>query len=176
KIFMGMLSKLISRGKTDQDKPQIFTYCDKGKTDKVLHLLDNGADVNMVWKSVDQSLVTRAALLNQEEMVKLLIERGANVNPKYGETLCEAVSSQNIEIVRMVLNAGARVNGDFGFENNTPLHRAAYTGIAEIVQLLLSAGADTGARNRNIETPLQIAERLGFKECAELLKVGMTKP
>lgn len=170
---MGMISNFFSRFKKDQDKPLIFTYCDKGKTDKVRQLLDNGADVNSVWKNVDQSLVTRAALMNLEEMVKLLIERGADVNSKYGETLCAAVSSQNIEIVRMVLKAGARVKGDFGFENNTPLHRAAYTGIADIVRLLLSYGADTVARNRNLETPLQIAERLGFKECAETLKTGI---
>jgi ankyrin repeat protein len=64
-----------------------------------------------------------------------------------------------IDIVRMLLQAGARVNGDFSFENATPLRRAAHIGNAELMKLLLSCGADTECRHRNFEKPITIADR-----------------
>ena len=42
----------------------------------------------------------------------------------------------------------------------TPLHAAVASGHAEVVRLLLEAGADAGARNKRGKTPRQLAKKL----------------
>eukprot|EP00038_Savillea_parva_P007305 m.169169 g.169169 ORF g.169169 m.169169 type:complete len:216 (-) comp13065_c0_seq1:236-883(-) len=52
---------------------------------------------------------------------------------------------------------------------NTALHRAAAKGNAEILQMLLNAGAKPSAANENGWTPLHDAAFNGHTECVELL-------
>ena len=51
----------------------------------------------------------------------------------------------------------------------TPLHNAVMFDHKEIVELLISRGADVDAKNRKGQTPLLFAMRLDSKEIAELL-------
>jgi ankyrin repeat protein len=49
------------------------------------------------------------------------------------------------------------------------LHFAAQRGHKEVVELLITKGADMHARDPNEQTPLHIAASRGYKEIAELL-------
>ncbi|MBL8019502.1 MAG: ankyrin repeat domain-containing protein [Leptospirales bacterium] len=51
----------------------------------------------------------------------------------------------------------------------TPLDVASYKGHAEIVRILLEAGAHVNARS------LQLAQEYGYKEIAELLQAAMAR-
>ena len=51
----------------------------------------------------------------------------------------------------------------------TPLMLAAFTGYADIVQLLINAGAEIHARDREGNTALSIAERKGYTRITALL-------
>ena len=51
----------------------------------------------------------------------------------------------------------------------TPLHRAVWQDTAEIVQLLIAAGADVNARTETGSTPLHSAAQLGTAETIEAL-------
>jgi len=51
----------------------------------------------------------------------------------------------------------------------TPLMLAAFTGYADIVQLLISAGAIVHARDRDGNTAMSIADRKGFTRIRTLL-------
>jgi len=86
----------------------------------------------------------RIAIRNGDiEIVKMLLHRGANIDPvnMFAVTpLHSAVESKNMEIVELLLNQGANVNAR-DFSSSTPLLLAAEEGSEEIVKLLLKHGA-----------------------------------
>ncbi len=86
---------------------------------------------------------------------------------KVTESLPQAASDGDIERVRSLLSAGAKVN-EKDKDGQTALHRAVKHGHKAVVELLLAKGADVGATYR-YETPLYAAALAGHKEIAELL-------
>jgi ankyrin repeat protein len=102
------------------------------------------------------NILTRAALLPAEEK-SLVLDKFLEF---YGETpLHTAVNSGSLEIVNLLLKAGANVNvgyvpASLAESNQTPLYRAAVRGDMDMVELLLSKGADTDAVDSNGQTPI----------------------
>lgn len=70
---------------------------------------------------------------------------------------------RNGETVRVKRFIDAGVNLDGMVDNETPLTVAAKMGHADIVQMLVEAGADTSLPNGSGETAVQLAERAGHK-------------
>ena len=66
------------------------------------------------------------------------------------------VFSSNFEGTKFLIDAGADVKKTFS-DGSTMLHLAAETGAAEMVQLLLSSGADPTIKNNGGLTPLDVA-------------------
>ncbi len=64
-----------------------------------------------------------------------------------------------VEIVRMLIDAGADVNAQDDEEDTkcTPLHYAAFNGHEEIVRMLIDAGANLNVQNGSDSTPLHDA-------------------
>ena len=93
------------------------------------------------------TLLHLAALCGSKEIVKLLLEAGADVNIVEDRSdttaLHVAVSNKDKELVTLLLNARADINIAEGIRSATALHMAAYQGKEEIVKLLLEAGAKT---------------------------------
>lgn len=84
-----------------------------------------------------------AADNNSLKLVKLLVERGADVNisGEDGETaLAKAINRGNLEIVELLLAEGAYPNQ--GIMGQPPLVLAVQTGRPEMVELLLKHGAN----------------------------------
>jgi len=81
----------------------------------------------------------------------------------------EAFKAGNIEAVKQHLAAGTDVNAKGPNAGLTPLHRAAYYGLKEIVELLLDKGADVNAKEEVGWTPLHYAAAMSHKAIAELL-------
>ena len=85
--------------------------------------------------------------------MKLLLERGADVNVQAGQygTALLAASFFNCEvIVMLLLDKGADVNVQAG-QYGTALQAALYGGHEEIVKLLLENGAEVHAKDNNLE-------------------------
>jgi hypothetical protein len=83
----------------------------------------------------------------------------------------EAVKAGDLEAVRRLLAEDpSLLNARDAGSGATPLHWAAWSGHAAIVSLLISSGADTSAKNRKGETPLNVAERAGRAEVIRLLR------
>lgn len=70
--------------------------------------------------------------------------------------LCAAAHHGNLAMVKMLVDAGARVNV-LDMQNETPLFEAAYHGHIDIVRFLLQCGASPNFKNRKYSRPLNAA-------------------
>src|SRR5687768_5551699 len=75
------------------------------------------------------------------------------------------------DLIRLLLAFGADPN-QRGINDYTPLHMAVAENNPAAVRLLLDGGADPQLRTRidNYETPLEMADSLGFAEIAAMLR------
>jgi ankyrin repeat protein len=118
------------------------------------------------------TLLFSAVNYGHGDIVKMLLDAGANVHAKNGSgstALIGAATRNYKEIVELLLGAGADVHAKNG-SGSTALIAAATQGRKETVELLLGAGADVHAKNGIGSTALiAAAGRQGCKETAELL-------
>lgn len=90
------------------------------------------------------AILHRAAQNGKGEIVKLLIDAGADVNgmTRGGRTPLHFAAKHNkIETVRILLEEGADVNAT-SVRDESPLHIAAHNDNVEMLDLLVEAGAD----------------------------------
>ena len=86
---------------------------------------------------------------NNLDEVRKLIAKGADVNEKAPDGLTPlllAARSGYLEIVKVLLEAGASVHIVDWAMKSTPLHKSAYMGHADIIPLLISKGIDINAQ------------------------------
>jgi ankyrin repeat protein len=105
------------------------------------------------------------------EAVKLLLDKGANVNAKDNEgwhPLQHAAKRGNLEIVKLLLEKGADVNATNG-GGGTALVSAAYRGYTDIAKLLVERGANVNTKENDQTTPLMWAARAGQTNSVVLL-------
>ncbi len=142
----------------------------KGDVAAITAALDAGASVDEGDKrGTPLYLAVRGGHL---AAAKLLIERGADVNaaptPPLGPPLMPAVAKRNIDLINLLLDAGANANARRG--GDTVLHIAVTFGCLDCVEALVKAGADVNARTKKDgKTPLHVAEMKGRREVADYL-------
>ncbi|XP_078427641.1 uncharacterized protein LOC144700114 [Wolffia australiana] len=100
--------------------------------------------------------------------VKLLLERGASLEPKDEEgaiPLHDACAGGFVDIVQLLLDAAGntedikRMLDTVDSENETALHHAARGEHLEVVQLLLKAGASPLKQNIYGKTPAELCDQ-----------------
>lgn len=153
--------------------------CYSGNFDLVKMLVEAGADVDLPDSSGTVPLVRAIVSWHEtDEVVKYLIECGANVNACAGETwtpLEAAVHENAADIVKLLLDAGA--NPQICSEKTEySLVTAADWGYVDIVKMLLDAGADPNFSADENCTPLVAACRWGHDEAAALLLQAGANP
>lgn len=84
-------------------------------------------------------------------------------------TLHEAVRSGNYEVVKLILEAGANVNEVASLRETALHIAAEEDENVSIVQLLATAGADLSAQRIFDETPLAVARRSGAQNIVKVL-------
>jgi ankyrin repeat protein len=96
------------------------------------------------------------------------VERNVEEEMQMG-ALMDAVNHNAIDEVRTLIRQGVDVN-QLDAQQNAPLVIAAYKGYAEIVRMLLEAGADVAAVDPGMKaTALHAASYAGRTEAAKLL-------
>ena len=113
-----------------------------------------------------------AAMRGDLEAVRLLLAEGVDVNAVQGDgntALHWAAYRRNAELVRLLVDARADTAAKTRIGDMTPLFMAAKVGDAEIMELLLQAGADANIANTNGTTPLMLAAGSGKTAAVQLL-------
>ena len=134
-------------------------------------LLGNGAKVGDTDRE-GKTALHHAAAGGNTEAVKLLIEGGAEVDPKdtlYGRTpLHNAAYSGNAATAAVLLAHGANISAadNAGFQ---PIHAAARGGNLPVLKFLLEKGADIAAMESHGGTPLHRATMDGRLDAVNLL-------
>ena len=132
-------------------------------------LIKAGADVNSAIYDHADTPLTSAASLGRVDLVKLLIDSGANVNQSsiYGTPLQVAVGRNNVDCVKLLV---PHVN------DKDPFLLASKSGHVECVKIFLDSGVDVNAkigiheqRKQNTVTALMKAASGNQLECVEFL-------
>ncbi|MCF8297134.1 MAG: tetratricopeptide repeat protein [Saprospiraceae bacterium] len=130
-----------------------------GNTKVIKYLVLQGAELNYFSKS-DSSTALMYALTNfNDTTVKLLINRGADVNlcSVGGLSLLHFSARDDLyEITKILIEKGIDVNlhSNLGY---TPLILAAYNGNIEIIELLMEKGADKTLKDKNNKNAIDYA-------------------
>ncbi len=149
-----------------------------GLPDVVQRLIWAGADVNARNKEGYTPLLHASSpeygVTDQEstEVIRLLIEAGANVNANPGSwsAIIAGTFFLQMEAFQMLLDNGANVNANY--KGMRPIHGAARTNI-EKVKLLLAKGAEVNVAYKGGNTPLHVAAGSGKPEIIlALLEAG----
>ena len=152
---------------------------DPAKIKLVKLLLRKGADVNSVSQKWHSTALVGAAKSGDEGLVETLLDANADPNaPTYDDEtpLHAAVGSGKVDLVRLLINAGAHVNIRPAPNGHpTPLQAAVKSGNIGLVRLLINAGGDVNTRpvSREGRTCLQIACEEGVTQMFNyLLQLG----
>jgi len=129
-------------------------------------LIENGANVNAVDQHRGWSAVFWATVQLNPEAVRLLVDKGADVNLADKDGYTPLHFAQTVETAQVLLRAGAEVNAA-AHDGNTPLHMVSEV---EIAKLLIGHGADVNVENRAHQTPLDSAVARGDEAVAKLLR------
>lgn len=136
--------------------------------------IKKGADVNYMFEDYTDNPLDMAICANSIEIVKLLLENGANPNVQISGNgvitstpLLKAVSEQNLTMIKLLVDHGADVNFSCHLYNQpdkkmtSPLIQTIVTTYTkdsmEIFDYLLQKGADINYVTAEGDTPLIVA-------------------
>jgi uncharacterized protein len=178
----------VYRGKKDvlarllAERPtlDIFEAAAVGDAARVRELLDRDPALASAYAPDGFHPLGLAAFFRHRDVLRLLIERGADVaaparNPLAVTALHSAVATDvadvDLGMVEALLAAGAPVNAPHQ-GGGTPLHTVAFTGNAEVARMLLERGADPLVRTDDGKTAIDIARERGHEDVVRLLERG----
>jgi ankyrin repeat protein len=164
-LIMRSMAKSIYRVENALDLAQ------RGKMDQLAVLLDDGLSVNTA-DGGGITLLMCASMRGHENVARMLVERGAEVNQRTHEkdyAALHAAAGIGAEgLVAYLLDQGADPNGK-AFGGITPLHSAAGGSDRMTVLALLAGGANVDIQNDAGDTAMHIACRKNALEVLQTL-------
>ncbi len=174
--FAGALLLALSYGgaawaQTTGDLDEFFRSVTDGRTE----IVREGLRQNPDWANAELFMgirpVYRAAVLNREDIVALLLEAGADVNARTdrGTHALHAAAQHGYDpILQRLLAAGAEVDAA-NDEGQTPLFLAIRNGHEGSAEALLAKGANVAVVDVHGRTPLHYAAGMGRLKTVQLL-------
>jgi ankyrin repeat protein len=174
-----------------KDSPLEYAVREKGGDAETVHLLLRAGADHHHRDGRDRTAFQNVLGYGNVAVARVMIEFGADVNdrtaadcrtwqedptewtllhdPWAARPLYVAVCSGSVELVELLLNAGARID-DLSFSWSA-LHAAAAMPDSEMVELLLARRADLYVQSADGRTPAELLA--GFSKSAELLRAAM---
>jgi len=172
-----LLVQLFPEMKAANLERSLLAAVDQGDLAAAKKSLEQGAKVD-ARNDKGRTALSLAVSAGQLQIIKALVEKGADVNARTptetGSTvLAFAVRGKNLEVISYLLVLGAEVDLK-GRNGATPLCHAAARGETDIVELLISKGADPNLHGiydstGNYETPLMAAAGANHLDTVSLL-------
>ncbi len=125
-------------------------------------------DVNLANR-FDETPLMYAAIIGDVDFAKALIQRGAQVNRLGWAPLHYAASRGQTKMVQFLLDHGAFPNAPAA-DGSSPLLLAVTSRKADVVKLLLAAGADPKAINQQRKIALDMAREMKLSSIVSLLE------
>jgi ankyrin repeat protein len=138
----------------------------ENRTEIVSFLVEHGAnmEVKIEIKDLDFTALHLAVNMKNPEIVKYLIEKGADIEAMVNDSdetaLYRAVSQGQTNIAKILVENGATIEAR-SWTGMTALHWAIDTNHLETVQYLLEVGADVNAKGYYGNTALHFASFFG---------------
>jgi truncated hemoglobin YjbI len=161
-VLPGLLALMIASG-----HPSLLVYL----TEKL-----NGDASLTQERYAGRTLLHAASAAGGLRMVELLLTLGADPNATDGggHTPLYSVGNECMiagagNVVRVLVQAGAKVDARDGVKHCTALHMSARRGNVEVAEALLDCGADIESRDSLGDTPLRRSVNCGKTEVAALL-------
>jgi ankyrin repeat protein len=158
-------------------EPDVFEASALGDLETVRNLVGDDRELVNAFAADGFYPLGLAAFFGHRAIVEFLLSNGADLktaarNPQKVTALHAAVARRDLEIAKMLVEAGADPNArqEQGF---APLHDAAANGNAPLVELLLTHGALADAKTDDGKTPADMAAERGHKEVVERLRKAM---
>jgi len=185
-----IVKHLIEKGAEGELSDLLMLAVRYGKelTKSVKVLVNKGANVNKVsgpteYPYINDTVLIIAAQNDYMEIVKTLLEKGANFNVRcHSRTWCVgkdamiyAANFGNLDVIQLLLSKGANkdVQDKIG---NTPLMMAARNGEETVAQFLVDQGANVNLINNKGYSALTYAYEQGHEKIFELLKTSGAYP
>ncbi len=151
----------------------ILDAVSEGNIDVVRMYFADGLDLNLKYEEWNSTtLLHRAVAADQEEIVKLLIDKGADINAKdinSNTPLSLTGIHGNVSVADLLVSAGADLNHK-GFGGWTPLHMAAFKGHINLVNYFVTIrGAEVEIKDDGGTTALHCAAFKGHDNVICLL-------
>jgi len=157
-----------------QKRSKLHEPAARGDLAEVKKMIEKGANVDK--KDIaGQTPLMWAAGSGGLEMVKYLVENGAEVNAVSGKQgrgtpMIYAAAANQIEVVKYLLENDADINLTTPYQNETALMWAVAMGYTEVVKLLVEKGADQKITNREGENVMDLAKKLNREDMVQLLE------
>lgn len=152
----------------------IFEAAATGRTGRLRDLIADDPSLANIYSPDGFTPLGFAVFFSQPEIVKALLDAGADVNLPSRETmkvtpLASAAAAKQTEIARVLIANGANVNARAA-GGHVPLHEASANGNVELVKLLIDSGAVVNAKTDDGKTPLDFAIEYKRDDVVDLLK------
>jgi uncharacterized protein len=118
--------------------------------------------------SANETPLMIAVLKGHTELVKVMLDKEADVNKTGWTPLHYAATSGNIELINMLLEKHAYIDAESP-NGTTPLMMAAQYGTPSAVKLLLEEGADPLLKNQLNLSAIDFAQRAQRPDSADLI-------
>lgn len=189
-VVRALLDAKADPNRTSFGLAPLFLAAENSDVEIIKLLLKAGANVNEPLQAVDEDMKVRngdTALIASASpgvsaaATQALLAAGANVNARAdnGKTaVMQAIASENLAVLKVLLDARADVKGKMAApEEIDALTLAVGKGRADMVKLLLAAGADPMVRIDGEVSLLEFAILSEQPEVAALLrKAGVAEP